>query len=322
MERESKSTAPKPFIFVLMPFDEKFSDIYKFGIKGAAEEVGAYAERVDEQIFSEGILDRVFNQINKADIVIADMTDRNPNVFYEVGYAHALGKIVLLLTQNADDIPFDLKHHQHTVYEGKIEILRTELTKKIAWAITESKRERTDDLNERYEVSINGIEVPENPPHSSIPIISRIVADGNRVPFTVVVRNGSPKMSNPISHIYIFSSPRSIFRFYNHANLQGAGLKLLEYFKAPPSDATDGLSKQYALQHSIKYLPPGAFDSFKFNVIAPVNIIQAFVVEETFRLRLHSENKIYDYPFRLEAQKEIDKQHRRKILQGGSDINI
>jgi hypothetical protein len=38
------------------------------------------------------------------------MTGRNPNVFYEVGYAHALGKIVLLLTQNGDDIPFDLKH--------------------------------------------------------------------------------------------------------------------------------------------------------------------------------------------------------------------
>ncbi|MDQ3818776.1 MAG: nucleoside 2-deoxyribosyltransferase, partial [Acidobacteriota bacterium] len=95
---ENVSTAPKPFIFVLMPFDEQFSDIYKFGIKGAADDVGAYAERVDEQIFTEGILDRIFNQISKADIVVADMTGRNPNVFYEVGYAHALGKKVILLT--------------------------------------------------------------------------------------------------------------------------------------------------------------------------------------------------------------------------------
>lgn len=97
-----------------MPF-EGFGDIYKFGIKGAAEDVGAYAERVDDQIFTEGILQRIFNQISKADVVVADMTGRNANVFYEVGYAHALGKIVLLLTQNSDDIPFDLKHHQHTV---------------------------------------------------------------------------------------------------------------------------------------------------------------------------------------------------------------
>ena len=124
MEYEIKSTAPKPFVFVLMPLDEEFDDIYKFGIKGASEDGGAYAERVDEQIFTEGILERIFNQINKADIIVADMTGRNANVFYEVGYAHALGKIVLLLTQNADDIPFDLKHKQHIVYAGKIKTLK------------------------------------------------------------------------------------------------------------------------------------------------------------------------------------------------------
>ena len=50
------------------------------------------------------------------------MTGRNANVFYEVGYAHALGKIVLLLTKNADDIPFDLKHHQHIVYGGSVRV--------------------------------------------------------------------------------------------------------------------------------------------------------------------------------------------------------
>lgn len=116
MQNDIKSTKPKPFIFVLMPFDETFNDTYKFGIKGAAEDAGCYAERVDEQIFTEGILERVFNQINKADVIVADMTGRNSNVFYEVGYAHALNKIVLLLTQKAEDIPFDLKHHQHTVY--------------------------------------------------------------------------------------------------------------------------------------------------------------------------------------------------------------
>jgi len=85
MSDEPISTTPKPLVFVLMPFDSSFDDIYKFGIKGAAEDSGAYAERIDEQIFSEGILDRVFNQINKADVIVADMTGRNPNVFYEVG---------------------------------------------------------------------------------------------------------------------------------------------------------------------------------------------------------------------------------------------
>ncbi|MCZ7382683.1 MAG: hypothetical protein O8C64_14075 [Candidatus Methanoperedens sp.] len=152
MNNEIKSTAPKPFIFVLMPFDEKFNDAYKFGIKGAAEDVGAYAERVDEQIFTEGILDRIFNQISKADVIVADMTGRNPNVFYEVGYAHALGKIVLLLTQNAEDIPFDLKHRPHIVYGGKIETLRNKLTERLIWAIDKSKKPEIKDAYEQKKV--------------------------------------------------------------------------------------------------------------------------------------------------------------------------
>jgi len=54
MDEEAISTNPKPFVFVLMPFDSSFDDIYKFGIKGAAQDAGAYAERIDEQIFTKG----------------------------------------------------------------------------------------------------------------------------------------------------------------------------------------------------------------------------------------------------------------------------
>ncbi len=111
-----------------MPFDEEFDDIYQLGIKQSCEDAGAYCERVDEQIFTESILDRVYNQISKADIIVADMTNRNPNVFYEVGYAHALGKRTILLTQNAEDIPFDLKHYPHIIYNNKISRLKKDLT--------------------------------------------------------------------------------------------------------------------------------------------------------------------------------------------------
>jgi hypothetical protein len=111
-----------------MPFDPKFDDIYKLGIKETAEKLGITAERVDEQIFyKENILERIYNQINIADFIIADMTGRNPNVFYETGYAHAKGKICLLLTADADDIPFDLKHHRHIVYGRSIQNLRRSL---------------------------------------------------------------------------------------------------------------------------------------------------------------------------------------------------
>ena len=129
------ATAPKPFVFVLMPFDKGFRDVYKLGIKPACEKAGAYAERLDEQIFGESMLERIYNQIAKADIIVADMTGRNPNVFYETGYAHALNKHVILLTKTVDDIPFDLKHYAHIVYEDSITDLIPELERHVRWAI-------------------------------------------------------------------------------------------------------------------------------------------------------------------------------------------
>jgi nucleoside 2-deoxyribosyltransferase len=113
----------KPFAFVLMPFDREFEDTYLLGIKSAVEQAGMLAERVDEQVFHrEGILERIYNQIETADLVIADMTGRNPNVFYEVGYAHAKNKLCVLLTKNASDIPFDLRRHRHIVYTSVTEL--------------------------------------------------------------------------------------------------------------------------------------------------------------------------------------------------------
>jgi hypothetical protein len=127
----------KKFAFVLMPFSSSFDDVYRLGIKEPAAALGIRAERVDEQIYAEGILERVYRQIDAADIIIADMSGQNPNVFYEVGYAHAKDKLCILLTSNADDIPFDLKHRRHIVYDRSIQALREQLTKDLAWALSE-----------------------------------------------------------------------------------------------------------------------------------------------------------------------------------------
>jgi nucleoside 2-deoxyribosyltransferase len=126
------------FAFVLMPFDAAFDDVYKLGIKDTAEKLGIRAERVDEQIFhKENILERIYGQIDTADLIIADLTGRNPNVFYETGYAHAKGKLCLLLTSRADDIPFDLKHHRHLIYGDSIQNLRQALEKDLDWLKSE-----------------------------------------------------------------------------------------------------------------------------------------------------------------------------------------
>lgn len=136
----------KIFAFVLMPFDKAFDDIYKLGIKETASQLGLLAERVDEQIFREGILERIYRQIEVADLILADMSGQNPNVFYEVGYAHAKGKLCILMTRDAADIPFDLKHHRHIVYGTSIDGLRKSLTEELSWAKDEITNIRTSRI--------------------------------------------------------------------------------------------------------------------------------------------------------------------------------
>ncbi len=145
------TTTPKKFCFVLMPFAEHFDDIYKLGIKQSCLDAGAYCERVDEQIYQESMLERIYNQISKADIIIADMTERNPNVFYEVGYAHALGKTTILLTKDAGDIPFDLKHYPHIIYNSKIVNLKEELTTRIKWYVDNMQE---NNINQKIDIDL------------------------------------------------------------------------------------------------------------------------------------------------------------------------
>jgi hypothetical protein len=131
---------PKPFVFAVMPFHKDFDDVYRLGIKGACEDAGAYCERVDEQIFDERMIERIYNQINKADIVVAELSARNANVFYETGYARGLGKHVVLIARSEDDIPLDLGQHAHVVYGDSLTGLKEDLAKRLRWAIEHPDR--------------------------------------------------------------------------------------------------------------------------------------------------------------------------------------
>lgn len=151
------STAPKPFAFVLMPFSPAFDEAYKLAIKPACDAAGAYAERVDEQIFSGSILERIYNQIAKSDVVIAEMSERNPNVFYEVGYAHAIGKTTVLITRSAADIPFDLKHFPHIVYEDSLATLRERLEGTVRWHLQNAPV--VDQAIADVRIRVNGVQL-------------------------------------------------------------------------------------------------------------------------------------------------------------------
>ena len=105
--------------FVIMPFSvESLNIVYEDFVRPTlVDRCQLRTERGDDVFGSNVIMDDITKSIRKAHLIIADLTGRNANVFYEVGIAHALNKQVLLMTQSIDDVPFDLRHRRALVYE-------------------------------------------------------------------------------------------------------------------------------------------------------------------------------------------------------------
>ncbi len=179
-----------------MPFAAAFDDAYEAAIKPACEAAGAYAERVDDQIFQGNILQRMYNQIAKADLIVADTTGRNVNVLYEIGYAHALRKNVVLVTRGSGDVVFDPTHHPHIVYERLVD-LRNELEHKVR-NVLETTEQRTSPMAIPVGVRVNEVVLD--------PVIARDVTvqqteteEAARFDFYVVVQNSVLRIMRPLT---------------------------------------------------------------------------------------------------------------------------
>lgn len=103
--------------FVLMPFDEKYHSVHEDIIKPVVSNLGLKAKRANDIFEPRSIMQSIWEHINRARVIIADLSGRNPNVFYEVGLSHALQKKVVLLARSTEDVPFDLRHLRCIIYE-------------------------------------------------------------------------------------------------------------------------------------------------------------------------------------------------------------
>jgi hypothetical protein len=103
--------------FVLMPFDTKFQAIYEDHIRPTIERAGLRCERADEIHGVKQITVDIWERINRCRFLVAELTDQNANVFYELGLAHALGKDVIPITQSMSFVPFDIKTLRCIVYD-------------------------------------------------------------------------------------------------------------------------------------------------------------------------------------------------------------
>lgn len=119
-------------VAVMMPF-AGFDGVYQ-SIKKACSDTGLRCLRADDIWDNSSIIQDIFSLIYRAKIIIVDFSGKNPNVMYETGIAHTLGKIVVPLAQVVQDIPSDMVHHRALIYlkngEG-LQALETELAKKL-----------------------------------------------------------------------------------------------------------------------------------------------------------------------------------------------
>lgn len=119
---------PKPKVFnltddpvddnlvaVMMPFDARFDGVYA-ALQSAVTGLGMTCQRGDDIWDHDHIIQDVVSLIGRAKVVICDLSGRNPNVFYETGIAHTLGRDVILIAQTAADVPFDVAAIRHIRY--------------------------------------------------------------------------------------------------------------------------------------------------------------------------------------------------------------
>jgi Nucleoside 2-deoxyribosyltransferase len=116
-------TAAEPYVFVLMPFETDWSANVKSTIGQVCDRLGGQFddlrwERADDITETGRITDQIISAIERADVVIADITEANPNVLFELGYADALKKRIIVMNQRVEDTPFDIKDWRQIIYSA------------------------------------------------------------------------------------------------------------------------------------------------------------------------------------------------------------
>ena len=126
--------ADRRLVSAMMPFSAPFSRVYA-AIANAATGAGMHVQRADDIWEHSVLMQDVFSLIYRSHVVVCDFSGKNPNVFYEAGIAHMLGRHVIPITQSHDDVPFDLKQHRYLHYlnngEG-LQSLTTQLASRLA----------------------------------------------------------------------------------------------------------------------------------------------------------------------------------------------
>lgn len=130
-------TVNKDLIFFLTPFHNDFEDVY-YIVKKICSDLDLHCTRGDEDFIKGNVLKYILEKIMSSSIIIANLNGRNANVYYELGIAHAIGKTVILITEevNFEQIPFDLQSNKLIIYKNEKELILS-LTNALARTLLE-----------------------------------------------------------------------------------------------------------------------------------------------------------------------------------------
>lgn len=120
LDEELKHSQDKNYIFVIMSFDSKYDDVYE-SIKLAGQIVSnnkLRIERVSEPKGDYIITERIERSIKKAGLIICDVSEKSPNVYYELGYARARNKTIIMTAKDNTELPFDVRQYRTNFYSS------------------------------------------------------------------------------------------------------------------------------------------------------------------------------------------------------------
>lgn len=136
--READLKLESDLVFVLTPFHEDYLETYQ-AIRRTCEDVGLRCLRGDEEFVKGDLLNHILSLIVKARLVIANIDGRNPNVFYELGIAHALDKQTILVASSVPDLAFDVKALKIVLFQD-FEQLKIGLRQELPRALVKGAR--------------------------------------------------------------------------------------------------------------------------------------------------------------------------------------
>lgn len=210
--------------FVIQPFDNgKFDKRYKEIIKPAVIESGFESYRVDEDYSSVILIESIHNMIKKSSVCIAEITTDNPNVWYELGYALACSKRVIMLCsdERTTPFPFDIRHRNILTYQTQCGSDFSDLGEKLHERLksdtsSKDKYEGKNDINEYELVVLQTIWENQNTPFELTPKNSIVKSDSNKKQIINALR----KLTDERLIEFVYSCEDNIMRnYYRLTNL-------------------------------------------------------------------------------------------------------